>query len=258
MKNEPFEIGCKALSIGEWEKAKECLEEALKIDASPDVLEELAWACWWVNDASSVFEYRTKAYNLFLEKDDKLGAARNACWIGIDYIEFKGEFAIASGWFKRAESLLEGVPESWEHSLMKILKARWAFLVDKDTDLAFRLLDEALILSKSHNYIDGELLAEALKGFILVVEGKISEGMPLLDEATLLATTSEKTDINITTVACCFLIDACERVRDYERASQWCNNVKEICKKWRFKAMFANCKMKYAGSINFTREMEGS
>ena len=180
MKNEPFEIGCKALSIGEWEKAKECLEEALKIDASPDVLEELAWACWWVNDASAVFEYRTKAHNLFLEKDDKLGAARNACWIGIDYIEFKGEFAIASGWFKRAESLLEGVPESWEHSLMKILKARWAFLVDKDTDLAFRLLDEALILSKSHNYIDGELLAEALKGFILVVEGKISEGMPLL------------------------------------------------------------------------------
>ncbi len=249
MKNEPFEIGCQALSMGEWEKARECLEEAVKIDASPDVLEELAWACWWLNDTASVFEFRTKAYNLFLEKEDLLGAARNACWIGIDYIEFKGEFAIASGWFKRAESLLEGLPESWEHALMKILKARWAFQVDKNTELAFQLLDESLTLSKSHSYIDGEMLAGALKGFILVVEGKISEGMPLLDEATLLATTSEKSDINITTVTCCFLIDACERVRDYERASQWCNNVKEICKKWRFKAMFANCKMKYAGVL---------
>ncbi len=249
MQNEPFEIGCQALSIGEWEKAQECLEKALAIEESPIVYEQLAWACWWLNDAAGVFEYRSKAHNLFLEKNDNLGAARNACWIGIDYIEFKGEFAIASGWFKRAESLLEEIPESWEHSLMKILKARWTFQVDKNIELAFKYLDEAMTISKAHNYIDGELLAEALKGFILVVEGNIAEGMPLLDEATLLATTSEKTDINITTVACCFLIDACERVRDYERASQWCNNVKEICKKWRFKSMFANCKMKYAGVL---------
>ena len=249
MQNEPFKIGIKALSTGEWKKARDCFENALKIEASAEVYQELAWACWWLNDAVGVFEYRTKAHNLFLKNDDKLGAARNACWIGIDYIEFKGEFAIASGWFKRAESLLEGLPDSWEHALMKILKARWAFQVDKNTELAFQLLDESLTLSKSHSYIDGETLAGALKGFILVVEGKILEGMPLLDEATLLATTSEKTDINITTVACCFLIDACERVRDYERASQWCNNVKEICKKWRFKAMFANCKMKYAGVL---------
>ncbi|MEJ2616206.1 MAG: LuxR C-terminal-related transcriptional regulator, partial [Ignavibacteriaceae bacterium] len=193
--------------------------------------------------------YRTRAYNLFLEERDKLGAARNACWIGVDYIEFKGEFAIASGWFKRAESLLEGLPESWEHGLMKILKARWAFQADKNLELAFKLLDESLSISKSHNYLDGEMLAEAVKGFILVVEGNISEGMPLLDEATLLATTSEKTNLNITTITCCFLIDACERIRDYERASQWCNNVKEICERWRFKAMFANCKMKYAGIL---------
>ena len=249
MPNELLNTGIQALATGDWEKAKECFEEAIKTDSSPKVLEQLAWACWWLNDSPCAFEYRTKAHNLFLEQGDKLGAARNACWIGVDHIEFKGEFAIASGWFKRAESLLEGLPESWEHGLMKILKARWAFQADKNPELAFKLLDESLLISKSHNYLDGEMLAEAIKGFILVVEGKITEGMPLLDEATLLATTSEKTDLNITTITCCFLIDACERIRDYERASQWCNNVKEICERWRFKAMFANCKMKYAGIL---------
>jgi ATP/maltotriose-dependent transcriptional regulator MalT len=249
MPNDLLTKGRLALEKGEWEKAKECLEEALRSDITPNVLEQLAWACWWLNDSALAFEYRTRGYNLFLEEGDKLGAARNACWIGVDYIEFKGEFAIASGWFKRAESLLEGLPESWEHGLMKILKARWAFQADKNLELAFKLLDESLSISKSHNYLDGEMLAEAVKGFILVVEGNISEGMPLLDEATLLATTSEKTNLNITTITCCFLIDACERIRDYERASQWCNNVKEICERWRFKAMFANCKMKYAGIL---------
>jgi ATP/maltotriose-dependent transcriptional regulator MalT len=241
--------GRQALKTGEWEKARVLLEEALKEAESPEVYEELAWACWWLNDASYVFEYRIKAYNLFLQKDDKLGASRNACWIGVDYIEFKGEFAVASGWFKRAESLLEGLPASWELGLMKILKARWAFQVDKNSELAFKLLNESLEISKELENVDGEMLAEALKGFILVVEGKISEGMPLLDEATLLALTSDKGDIKVTTITCCYLIDACERIRDYERANQWCKNVKELCKRWKFKAMFANCKMKYAGIL---------
>jgi ATP/maltotriose-dependent transcriptional regulator MalT len=249
MANELLNKGRLALATGEWEKASGILEEALKEEEIPEVYEELGWSCWWLCNVSGVFENRLKAYNLYLEKNDKFGASRNASWLGVDYIEFKGEFAVANGWFQRAENLLEGMPDSWELSLIKILKARWAFQVEKNIELAFKLLDDSLVLSKSQRYIDGEMLAEALKGFILVVEGKISEGMPLLDEATLLATTSEKADINITTVTCCFLIDACERIRDYERASQWCNNVKEICERWRFKAMFANCKMKYAGVL---------
>jgi len=73
--------------------------------------------------------------------------------------------------------------------------------------------------------------------------------MPLLDDATLLAINSDQSDIKFTTITCCYLIDACERIRDYERATQWCDNVKELCKKWRYKAMFANCRMKHAGLL---------
>ncbi len=249
MTDELLNKGRAALSVGEWEKAKDFLVDALNQEESPEVYEELGWANWWLNDAQSVFEYRTKAYNLSLENEDKLGAARNACWLGVDYIEFKGEFAVASGWFKRAENLLEGLPSSTELCMFKILKARWTFQVDKNSELAFKLLDESLQMSKSLKNIDGEMLAEALKGFILVVEGNISEGMPLLDDATLLAVNSDQSDIKFTTITCCYLIDACERIRDYERATQWCDNVKELCKKWRYKAMFANCRMKHAGLL---------
>jgi ATP/maltotriose-dependent transcriptional regulator MalT len=247
--NELLNKGRTALSVGEWEKARDYLQSALGEDQSPEIYEELGWACWWINDASGVFDNRTKAFNLYQEKDDKLGAARNACWMGVDYIEFKGEFAVASGWFKRAENLLEGLPPSSELCMLKILKARWSFQVDKNSALAFKLLDESLQMSKSLKNIDGEMLAEALKGFILVVEGNIIEGMPLLDDATLLAINSDQSDIKFTTITCCYLIDACERIRDYERATQWCDNVKELCKKWRYKAMFANCRMKHAGLL---------
>jgi ATP/maltotriose-dependent transcriptional regulator MalT len=254
MKNDLFEKGCEALSTGEWEKAREFLEESRKSEESPEVLEKLSWAYWWLNDAPAVFEYRAKAYNLFLKNNDKLGASRTASWIGLDYLEFKGESAVATGWFQRAENLLEGTTDSWELGFIKILKARLAYEVDRNIELAFKLIDETRRLSKSLKSIDGEMIADALKGFILVMEGKVSEGMLLLDEATLLAVTSEEADIKFTTITCCYLIDACERIRDYERAGQWCNNVKEICKRWRYKAMFANCRMKHAGVLMWKGE----
>lgn len=248
--------GREALTTGQWERARELLQKALVTDKSAEVYEDLAWACWWLNEIPEVFEYRSRAYKLFIENNDRIGASRLASWTGLDYIEFKGEFAIASGWFKRAENLLEGLPGSWELALIKILKARWAFEAEKNSELAFKLIDESLALCKSVHSIEGEMLAEALKGFILVLEGKISEGMPLLDEATLLALTTEKGDVKITTITCCYLIDACERIRDFERARQWCNTVREICKRWRYEAMFASCRMKYAGVLIWNGEWE--
>jgi LuxR family maltose regulon positive regulatory protein len=256
MTGDLLKRGRDALSYGKWEEARTLLEKALGREESAEIYEELAWAYWWLNDGESVFKLRTKAYNLYLKDENNLGAARVSSWIGLDYIEFKGEFAVASGWFKRAENLIEGLPDSPELAMIKLLKARWSFQVDKNSDLAFKLIDESMKISKSLQNVDGEMVAEALKGFILVVEGNVSEGMPLLDDATLLAVTSEKGDIKFTTITCCYLIDACERIRDYERASQWCTNVKELCKRWNYRAMFANCRMKYAGVLIWSGEWQ--
>ena len=164
-------------------------------------------------------------------------------------LNLRGELAIAGGWFKRAENLAEGLEDCWEVALIKILKARFIYMLEKNTVQALRLINESLNICKAKNIIEGEMIGEALKGFILVLEGRISEGMPLLDEATVIALTSDKSDIQLTTITCCYLIDACERIRDFERAAQWCSKVKEICKRWRYKAMFANCRMKHAGVL---------
>lgn len=244
-----LKMGRNALAAGAWREARGHLERAVELEESAEAFEELAWSCWWLNDAPSVFQYRSKSYKLFLEKNDKRGASRTAGWIGVDHLEVKGEFAVAAGWFQRAENLLEGLPDSWELSFVKILKARLAYEVDKNIELALKLIDETRELSKSIKSVNAEIVAGALKGFILVSEGRVSEGMPLLDEATLLAVTSEEADIKFTTITCCYLIDACERIRDYERAGQWCNNVKELCKRWDYKEMFSTCRVKYAGIL---------
>ncbi|MEO8415029.1 MAG: LuxR C-terminal-related transcriptional regulator [Ginsengibacter sp.] len=238
-----------ALLAANWEVAKNILEDALQHNQSAEVYEAMAKACWWLNDAPALFENRAKAYQLFLEKDDRLGASRNACWLGADHLEFNNEFAVASGWFQRAESLVKGLENTPEYARVLMLKARIAFFVAKKNEQALQMAKESLDLSRSLNNVEGVMIAGAFIGFIWVTEGKILEGMQLLDEATLLATTATSVDYNLITVTCCFLIDACGRVRDYERAGQWCKQVKEISIKRNNKAMFANCRNLYASLL---------
>jgi ATP/maltotriose-dependent transcriptional regulator MalT len=249
MKDLLLDEANKALSEANWQVAKNILEKVLEKNPSAEVYEAMAKACWWLNDAPAVFENRTKAYQLYLEKDDRLGASRNACWLGVDHLEFNNEFAVASGWFQRAESLVKGLENTTENALVLMLKARLAFFVEKNNEQALQLAEESLHLSQSLNNVEGAMIAEAFIGFIWVTEGKISEGMKLVDEATMLATTATSLDYNLVTVSCCFLIDACGRVRDYERASQWCKRVKEISIKRNHKAMFANCRNLYASLL---------
>lgn len=249
MNNNLLQDGKEALREGKWKQARIILEKALDIDPSPELYEELTRACWWLNDIPAVFYFRTKAYHSYLDRKDNYGASRNASWLGIDFLELKGEFAVANGWFQLAYNLLEGLEPSCELALIKLLKGRLAFVTESNNENALKFLEESLILSKMFGEVEGGMMAKAMKGFIFITEGKINEGMALLDEATLIAVTDEPKDINFATITCCLLIDACERVRDYERAGQWCRKVKEICRRWHFDAMFASCRNLYASVL---------
>jgi ATP/maltotriose-dependent transcriptional regulator MalT len=73
------------------------------------------------------------------------------------------------------------------------------------------------------------MLGLGLEGRALVSEGELDEGMRRLDEATTVALQGEASLLYCVAWACCYLISACERVRDYERAAQWCARVGEFC-----------------------------
>jgi LuxR family transcriptional regulator, maltose regulon positive regulatory protein len=52
--------------------------------------------------------------------------------------------------------------------------------------------------------------------------------MRCLDEAAAAALAGEYEEIVPAGWTCCLLLDACERVRDYERAGEWCGKVKQF------------------------------
>jgi hypothetical protein len=78
MAKTPITTGRDALARGAWEEAREAFDRARAIQNTPDVLEGLATACFFLDDAVRVLELREEAYRLYRERDDRPGAARIA------------------------------------------------------------------------------------------------------------------------------------------------------------------------------------
>src|SRR5207253_7041918 len=94
-----------------------------------------------------------------------------------------------------------------------------------------------------------EFTGLALEGLARVSAGDVAAGMRCLDEATAAATAGEVKELHTVGVVCCWQIFACERVRDYDRAAQWCARVQEFSKRWRVRVLSAICRTQYAGVL---------
>jgi DNA-binding CsgD family transcriptional regulator len=244
----PLHAGQRALGRAAWQEARGLFEAALIEEETPEALEGLAAAAWWLSDGPAVFSAREGAYRLYRERRDKHSAARIAAALAMDHCTFRGEAVLANGWIRRAERLLEGEPCHELGSLL-IVKAHMALMIDHEPATAHRFAAEARSLGKALGSIDLEMLALAYEGLALVRLGKVVEGMRCLDESTVAVVSGEMSDVDATCTACCCLIYACEKTRDIERAAQWCAQLEERSQRSSYWAMFALCRAHYAGVL---------
>ncbi|HKB13043.1 MAG TPA: hypothetical protein VKD69_20405, partial [Vicinamibacterales bacterium] len=129
--------GRAALGEAAWDEALHAFERALSVEETPEALEGLGLAAWWLDRADVVFDSRERAYRLFVERDDRAGAARIAVWLAWDCWAFRGESAVANGWLQRARRLLEGQSESVEMAWLESREGALALLEEGDPDRAF-------------------------------------------------------------------------------------------------------------------------
>jgi len=245
----PLDAGWQALAEGAWEDARVNFSAALQQEETAEGLEGLGWAAWWLNDIAETFRNRELAYRLYSERGDRRGAARVAICLSGDHFSRRGEYAVANGWAQRAGRLLDGLEPVPEHAMLGAWEAHMALWARQDTADARRLGAEAMVLARSLGEIDLEMLAQALLGYVMVCEGAVEEGMRLVDEATMAAVAGDMTNLDAIATTCCYLIYACERVRDYPRAAQWCDRVMQITARWSHRLMFSVCRTHYAGVL---------
>jgi DNA-binding CsgD family transcriptional regulator len=238
--------GRAALEAGAWQQAQQAFERALSIEETPEALEGLGLAAWWLDLAAVVFDARERAYRSYRTRGDQVSAARMAVWIAWDSAAFRGEEGVAKGWLERARRLLHGQPDSPEHAFLAARAAVFALLDDGDPEEAALHAEEAIRVGQAVGAIDYEMVGRALHGFALVTTGRVTEGLRELDEVSAAILAGEMNDRLLIGLAGCYLIGACDRVRDHARAMQWCDRIKEHSRKWGLKPLFAVCRTQYA------------
>jgi ATP/maltotriose-dependent transcriptional regulator MalT len=180
-----------------------------------------------------------------VDRPDLVSAARVATALGLDIYDYQGE-AIMGGWLQRARRHLDGLETTAEHGWLALWEGHFARLTKCDLATARARAERAAEIGRDLNLKDLEMLAIALEGHTLVSEGKVDDGMKRLDEATMAALVGDISDLDAAGAACCFLMHACEQVRDLDRASQWAQRVAEFSKRWRIRPLFAICRVHYA------------
>lgn len=250
--------GREALARGDWAAARDVLQESVAAEESPQALEELGTALWWLDDQSNVLETREAAFRAYRTAGDDRSAARLATLLALDYMDYRNDMASASGWIQRAEHLLEDLPNSDEHAWFHLYNGLKALMFDGDIEQAKRRRDRAFLLARELNNLDVEMMVVGLDALLLIREGKFTDGMLRLDEAMTAAVGGEMSDLPAIGNTCCFLIYACEAVGDYDRAAQWCERTREFCRRMGMDAFFAICRNYYATVLIWKGDWEAA
>jgi LuxR family transcriptional regulator, maltose regulon positive regulatory protein len=244
-----LEGGWAALSRGDWEGARRCFEQAVATRETPAALEGLGWAGYCSDDERLTLDARERAFHLYRDCGDDASAGRMAALLAVDFLEFRGEAAVANGWLRRAHRLLDDLEQGGDHGWLAIHEA--SIILDEDTVTARRLAARAVELGREYGVPELEMVGLGIEGRAFVSEGEVEEGMRRLDEATAVALAGEARILMCSAWACCYLIAACDQVRDYERAGQWCERVGDFCERYGIGLLLGMCRAKYAGVLTW-------
>lgn len=240
-----LDAGNLALSEARWEDARGLLERAIRIEEAPAALEALTAAVWWLNDDGAVFDLRERTFRLYQERGDRGAAARTAAWLAWDTLTMSGSAGVANGWLQRAQRLVDGNDPDADSGWVAAHEAGIAFM-QADLERARWRGAEAARLGRAHDVPDLEMLGLALEGMGRVAEGDVAAGMRLLDEAGAVALAGDAQVLSSIGRTCCYVIDACEQVRDYDRAEQWCRHGLEFASRYDVPHLFGRCRGHYA------------
>lgn len=184
-----------------------------------DDVERLAWsAALTGRDEVSVAAFE-QLHQLRIDAGEVLGAARAAFWLAMCLFPL-GEKARASGWLVRAQRLVDG--EGRDCVECGYLKVPVVFRLTAagDHEAARAVAAEAAAIGGRHGDRDLSALARSLEGRALIRQGRLSEGMLLVDEAMVDVTRRALSPL-VTGLIYCGVIAVCQQSYALDRAREW-------------------------------------
>jgi ATP/maltotriose-dependent transcriptional regulator MalT len=216
---DKLEQGRRAYARRAWLDAHDLLtgaHEQVALEA-PD-LDVLATCAFMLGRDDESVEWLERAHHRFLEDGETLRAARCAAWIGMN-LAVRGEIGPASGWLGRAQRLLEPEGECAERGYL-LLPLVFRHEATEDFAAATAVADDAVHIAERFGDRDLFALAVHAQGYMLIKDGRMREGLALLDEAMVVVTAEELSPI-VTGMVYCGVILACQEVYEVRRAREW-------------------------------------
>ena len=201
-----------------WSEAYAIFEELEDPDLAPAEWESFADAAWWTGRQDESIAARQKAYTSYADAGDERRAGWMAARLCIEHF-IRDEPAAGMGWLARSRRHAAGLPDCVELGFMSVLEAT-VLRYGGDLASAGPLAERATEIGE--RFGDRDLLALAIhtQGLILIAQGRVTEGVPLLDEAMTSVVAGEVGDYWAGAVYC-NVIAACLEIADVRRAAEW-------------------------------------
>lgn len=240
------------LTLGRWEQARQQLTAILAEQESPEALEGLGTALWWLGEIRESLGYRMRAYAGYRAMQHNAEATIVGLDIAVCYLSNLDDPAVAQGWISRARSAAALSDEEQLNGWLWLMEG----YTSDDPVRQRELLGQALDLARRLGDPDLELSALTDLGLAMVNSGDVSAGLTLLDEAMAGTLAGECARLDTVVWASCSMLSACSLVADHKRAAQWCAAADRFAATYGCPFLHARCRAHYGRILVGTGKWE--
>jgi ATP/maltotriose-dependent transcriptional regulator MalT len=194
---------------------------------NPEDLELLAITAYLIGKDGDSIDTLTRAHHEFLSRDDVKQAVRCAFWLGMQLMN-KGEQARSGGWFARAQRLVDESHIDCVEKGLLLVPVALQYLGGGDAKNSYAIFEQAGGIADRFNDPDLMTLSRLGRGQALIQQGKITEGVSLLDESMVAVDSGEISPI-ASGIVYCAVIETCQKIYDIRRAQEWTTALSRWC-----------------------------
>jgi DNA-binding CsgD family transcriptional regulator len=225
---EELQRGRDAIATRSWADAYASLSQVDQTTPlGPEDLELLATSAAMVGRMDDYVSLLERTHNAYLSSGETLRAARAAVTLGMT-LAVRGDVGPAGGWFGRAERLVEGERQECVERGYLLLPSAFQAQEAGDYEAAFEAAAKAAEIGVRFRDSDLSSVALHVQGHIRIKEGRVAEGLRLLDEAMVAVTVGEVSPV-FSGIVYCGVIAGCEEAFDPRRAREWTTALTRWC-----------------------------
>ena len=220
--------GREAFVARAWPDAFESLSRADQAAAlGADDLELLATSAYMLGSDGEHVRALERAHHAHLDAGNTPRAVHCAYWIGHNLM-LRGEMGPASGWFGRAQRLLDREERDCAERGYLLIPVLVGHAIAGDHEAAYGTAAE--IAEIGTRFADRDLIAIGVheQGHALVRQGRFEEGLRLLDEVMVAVTAGELSPI-VAGMVYCNTIAFWQSVYELRRAREWTEALTRWC-----------------------------